>query len=248
MSKEQEEEVVEEEELIDIWGDDEEEKEEEVVEEEKEEVVEEEKEEVVEEEKPDNIEVKARVRKRQEENEEIEQRKKQTEKMEYADEDFKTAMDFQFSDNDFMSEGEAKKLNDIASEYPDVTALIKDAVGQVKKELSARLDTAQGFIDNETFWSKVESHYPNARKMSDDKEFMEWTEADSDIQTLVSTGDPDDIIFVLDAWEKQKKPKVDVKKEAKKNILKKSQGSTVKNKPVEETEEVTPELRKSIWG
>ena len=42
-----------------------------------------------------------------------------------------------------------KSMNDIAKEFPDVAALIKEAVGKVKKELGVPLKSAQDFIEDE---------------------------------------------------------------------------------------------------
>lgn len=202
---------------------------------------------------PADVKLKARVRKRQEEQSDHERRLEEAKATVYKDDDFKEALAFKFSDNKIEVEGVEKSLNKIAEEYPDVAALVKDAVGQIRKEFGVPLKSTQEYIENSRFWEKVEIEHPGARSMKGNKEFMAWMEADEDLQTLSSTGNPDDIIFVLDAWKKHSAPKVDLAKEAKKNILAKtgakgSSDANIPKTPAEgEDEPLTPELLKSIW-
>ena len=207
--------------------------------------------ETVEDEKNPALALKAKVREREQEAAEHERRMQEAEEAVYKDEDFEKSMNLEFSKNKIDVDGEKKSLRDIAKEYPDVAALIKDLVGQAKKELGAPLKSAQEFIEDTRFWQVVEAKHPAARTMSSDKEFMAWIEGDKDLQTLTSTGNPQDIVFVLDTWKAKNTPKVDKAKEAKKNILKKTQGSSGGNRPVQddgEDSEPTPDMMKSLWG
>jgi hypothetical protein len=178
-----------------------------------------------------SVKIKAKVRKREEERIEQERRLREAEAAVYKDEDFEESQKLQFSNNKIEIEGEEKSLIQIAEEYPDVAALIKDAVGQVRKELTAPIMSAHEFIEDTRFWQQVETKHPNARSMSSNKEFMDWIEGDKDLQLLSRTGNPEDIVFILDTWATKTAPKIDEAKEAKKNILKKTKGSSGANRP-----------------
>jgi hypothetical protein len=194
----------------------EEEPEEEEEKEEEEEAEEEEKSDDTDEDSEDKEEVKKdsleaarkriRERKDAEESENLEKYKEES-KNSFDDDDFKSAMDFEFGDESIELDGESKKLSDIAKEYEDVSALIKFAVAKATKANRVEIEELHNTIAVDRMWNDVEKKHPEARGLGKNDEFMTWLGSqDDDIKMLANSGVSDDIIIVLDGWKEGQKP------------------------------------------
>ncbi|MHA1911170.1 MAG: hypothetical protein ACTSYA_05680 [Candidatus Kariarchaeaceae archaeon] len=262
-TEEKEDEIEDKEEIEDEEVKEEEDKEEvedeEVVEEKEDDVEEDVKEEEVKEEKKDSELVeKAREKVQARKAKEQEERRKEqlaSDQESFSEDDFKDAQKFEFSDNKISVEGEERSLTEIAEEFPEVAALIKDAVAQATKSNKLAIDDISGYLNEESQWRKIESKHPGARDLNTNKEFMSWLKGqDEDVLELSKSANTDDLILVLDIWEEKKAEKVekvveeDKLSKARKNVLKKQKKTSSKKVSVpKKTGLVTEDDLDKIW-